>query len=355
MEYKVKLVAVAKDESAYLADWIQHHLYYGFSEIDIYINRTSDDSVKLLDNIKKKCRQVNYFIADWVDQLPPPSRKNLQHICYMQALNNLDKDTTHVLFLDIDEYWVSKKYTTINQYLEVCDKKQDLTVFEWFNEGAVSEPFLTIPKTLSGKYHPLGKSMIRVSSINKVKQIRLHVPFMHEKSTILLADGTVFKPQPNLPQHVANDLNSLKHTFIFHRMFRSETEYLASLYRGNPEEDFPIKLNRNGYGYSDTDRLDSHEFKTQDYERYIQSKKSFMAFCELNELIHSAHELTLDNSNNLKLILAKLLANRPKDVARVLKNIKDTDINNLMTGAEKKVESNPRSFKSRVLKRIKKI
>ena len=355
MNYKVKLVAVAKDESAYLADWVQHHLYYGFSEIDIYINRTSDDSVTLLENIKKKCRQVNYFIADWIDQLPPPSRKNLQHICYMQALKNLDKDITHVLFLDIDEYWVSKKYITINQYLEACDKKQDLTVFEWFNEGAVSEAFLAIPKTLSGKYHPLGKSMIRVSSINKIKQIRLHVPSLHENSTILLADGTVFKPQPNLPQHVANNLNSLKHTFIFHRMFRSETEYLASLYRGNPEEDFPIKLNRNGYGYSDTDKLDSHEFKTQDYERYIQSKNSFMEFCELNELIQNSHELILNNSNKLKFVLAELLLKRPNEVTRVLKNIKDTDIIDLFSGAEKKETSNPVSFKSRVLNRIKKI
>ena len=29
----VKIIAIAKDEGAYLAEWIHHHLYFGFSEI----------------------------------------------------------------------------------------------------------------------------------------------------------------------------------------------------------------------------------------------------------------------------------------------------------------------------------
>lgn len=37
-----KIIAVAKDEGAYLAEWIFYHLYKGFDEIEVLINRTTD-------------------------------------------------------------------------------------------------------------------------------------------------------------------------------------------------------------------------------------------------------------------------------------------------------------------------
>ena len=45
---KTKIVAVAKDEGAYFSEWIHHHLYLGFDAIDIYVNRTSDNSLEIL-------------------------------------------------------------------------------------------------------------------------------------------------------------------------------------------------------------------------------------------------------------------------------------------------------------------
>lgn len=47
MAMKVKLVAIAKDEAAYLPDWIFHHLYFGFDSIDIYVNNTTDNTYDL--------------------------------------------------------------------------------------------------------------------------------------------------------------------------------------------------------------------------------------------------------------------------------------------------------------------
>lgn len=46
-ELKIKLVAIAKDEAAYLPEWIFHHLYFGFDQIDIYVNNTSDNTFAL--------------------------------------------------------------------------------------------------------------------------------------------------------------------------------------------------------------------------------------------------------------------------------------------------------------------
>ena len=51
-EFKVKVVAIAKDEGAYIAEWIFHHLYFGFDAIDIYVNRTTDNTCQ---NLNLKC------------------------------------------------------------------------------------------------------------------------------------------------------------------------------------------------------------------------------------------------------------------------------------------------------------
>ena len=52
MKPKIKLVAIAKNEAAYLPQWI-HHFLVGFNEIEIYINDTTDNSVAICEKIKR--------------------------------------------------------------------------------------------------------------------------------------------------------------------------------------------------------------------------------------------------------------------------------------------------------------
>ena len=56
----IKLVAIAKDEAAYLAEWIYHHLSIGIKEIDVYLNGVTDNSYKLMRLIHAKHRNVNF-------------------------------------------------------------------------------------------------------------------------------------------------------------------------------------------------------------------------------------------------------------------------------------------------------
>ena len=199
--------------------------------------------------------------------------------------------------------------------------------------------------------------MINVSSINNIEQIRLHVPVMKALSNIELVDGTAFKCQPNLPQHVAVSINSFKHTFIFHRMFRSEVEYLAALYRGNPEEGFPIKLNRNGYGYINNENLQSYSFEHQLYAEYIENKKQFLKECNISKYILDAQNTIEKNAEQLKLMLPNLLTKKPQAVAKVLGNLKDEKINKILSVHYKHSQVSkatqavkPRGLKNRILK-----
>ena len=86
-QIKTKIVAVAKDEGAYLAEWVHHHLFLGFDAIDIYINRTSDNSLEILHKISEKYPQVNYFTADWIDLCSAEVGGKIQEITYALALD----------------------------------------------------------------------------------------------------------------------------------------------------------------------------------------------------------------------------------------------------------------------------
>ena len=61
MKINTKLIAIAKNEGAYLPQWIYHHFSIGFDEIEIYINDTTDNSIAICEKIQK-----NHLIcASW--------------------------------------------------------------------------------------------------------------------------------------------------------------------------------------------------------------------------------------------------------------------------------------------------
>jgi len=62
---KIKLVAIAKDEAAYLPEWIYHHLHFGFDEIEVYVNFTTDNSYEVLAAIAKH-HPVRYRNAEYL-------------------------------------------------------------------------------------------------------------------------------------------------------------------------------------------------------------------------------------------------------------------------------------------------
>ena len=65
---KVAVVAIAKDESPYLADWIHHYLFSGFDYLYIGINRTTDSTFSVLEKITEKHPNVIYEDVNWIDK-----------------------------------------------------------------------------------------------------------------------------------------------------------------------------------------------------------------------------------------------------------------------------------------------
>ncbi|MEZ7228428.1 glycosyltransferase family 2 protein [Alteromonas sp. DY56-G5] len=296
-QIKTKIVAVAKDEGAYLAEWVHHHLFLGFDAIDIYINRTSDNSLEILHKISEKYPQVNYFTADWVDLCSAEVGGKIQEITYALALDKekQSKNFDYLMYLDIDEFWMPKDLATdINSVISKL-KCPDSVSFQWINELGRPEAFSPLAKDIVGRRHKLVKTAFKVS--DKVQKVLLHLPII-SRAKMLLVDGKDYKPNEGQHEQLNESLSYDREVMIIHRMFRSPMEYVSLLNRGRPSsKQSQIKTNRSGYnrcmGEDTTFSLDGKA-----YQNYHQSYANFLIETSLSKEIDKAQKFIKQRYQN---------------------------------------------------------
>lgn len=347
---KIKLVAIAKDEAAYLHEWIHHHLYLAFDEIEIYLNRTSDNSEIVLSNIQKTHSNVRWHSADWVDTCPPDVRKNIQFIAYAHALHETKKDPsfTHVLFLDIDELLILdglKK--NIHEFLEEFPQNSAV-LFEWLNDiPEQQEAYQNLAENLYGKLSPLGKTLFPTSA--NFKELRHHISLLNDNTPIILVDKSSFVGQQKIKQALIPSLNSLKNSFIYHRANRSPKEYISLLFRGRPGDSFSYKSNRHGYPVKNKNTIVT-KLDSSAYEHYIESFEKFKIETKFNQtnpestkFIEKRYQLSIDNiDKHLKIdykLMVKLFSGlNDKNVMRTFKNFRKNILSNNENSIENLIE-----------------
>lgn len=322
---RVKLVAIAKDESPYLAEWIHHHLYFGFSSIDVLVNRTSDCSYDVLDNIAKKYPCVNYRSIDWIDMAGPDASRRMQAIGYALLMqeSRIKKECTHLVFLDVDEFWVPLDMrTSISECIVELGSPEVLS-FEWGNSIFENGEYSLLSDELTLWVSGMVKSSISVDA--KVNQLRLHVPIVENCNNHLLANGATFSPSESNPQSLHPEKRSVKKYFILHRMYRSEKEYIANLMKGNPEDHNKIKLNRRGYN-THGDMVEKIKLELSMVNLYRDSYLDFIENCSLSGLMDiSIERRKLDYELFFKLLPISYMDD-PKKVEKVLVGITDSRV-----------------------------
>ncbi|MAP20015.1 MAG: hypothetical protein CL589_00775 [Alteromonadaceae bacterium] len=322
----VKIIAIAKDEGAYLAEWIHHHLYFGFSEIEVVLNRTSDSSLQVLKRINKEYPQVKWRFADFVDLIPGSVHKKLQHIAYGTVLSDLVNNPTlitHVMLMDIDEFWVPTDPTlTIGGFVENIGTENAIC-FNWLNDLPAKEAFATIPSVLVGSTSGVVKSLFPLS--RKIRAIRLHKPLLTPNNYIS-ADGKEFKESNNEDEHAATGCYS--GAFIYHRFYRSETEYVSSLFRGNPEGSaLPYKTNRNGLPDSEISEL-SYTFAEERYVAYTSSFEAFIQATGVSEPIELSKAFVLERFEKAINSVEQNLPKYHKQILKLFRNVTEPRVAN---------------------------
>jgi hypothetical protein len=258
MSAHCKIIAIAKNEATYIPQWIAHHLYFGFSEIEIWVNGTTDNSLPILKQIAEKYPNIKFKDADDVLKKCLDSGENFQVHAYQAMLQATEQEhsATHLICLDLDELWTPKDFET-KIYSAIDKNSADAISFQWHldtpneHREIFSRPFHDL-NTFQKNRH--------VKTIAKLgdKAIKANIHnFTIQEGNYSLQDGSTFEDIDNdqhnkskVPVVFFNNTKSIVDDFfVVHQVYRSCEEYVASLSRGRSHagDEQPIKVNRDGY------------------------------------------------------------------------------------------------------------
>jgi hypothetical protein len=321
----VRLVAIAKDEGAYLPEWIHHHLYFGFDEIVVIHNDCSDNTVEILEQISKKEPRLIIRNGNEFKRKIELVGGHFQQRSYSEELALARKDgyITHIMYLDIDEFWLTKDLNkSIHQFIK-NHLEADSISFAWHFEYPSNPDIFS--STLNEKFK-VQKNM-HVKSIHRITD-RFKRPDIHngthDDGKYLTANGIEFPSnifngceRAGLPDQLFKvNLDNLDSSFIYHRIYRSQQEYLATLLRGRPHEKNNVSLKSNRWGYRSLSNVPVIDV-TYD-EKVIKSlKEDFSLFLKTHGLEHH-----LEASQNHLML-------RYRKVLEIITNLDYTLSNNL--------------------------
>ena len=280
---KIKLAAIARDEAAYLPEWIFHHLDFGFDEIEIYINNTVDNSSAVLENITDNypVKVIN------ADKLFKKSSSNFQSLAYTEITKNALADGfTYLMLLDIDEFWTPADFkTSIKEAIRLFNYPQVIN-FNWFVH-CDEEPFSTCFKNeIKIKTNAHVKTVFQLNG--PWEKVRLH-NVTGKDLVYTRGNGDSFDFGDSKLCGLSNAQCLTHDYFVIHRMYRSEMEYISLLGRGRANKS-KIKNNRPGYYKSEEiDKLgndyDVIEFSPDLLKDYYLRFDQFIQACSLAPII----------------------------------------------------------------------
>lgn len=287
----IRIAAIAKDEGAYLAEWIFHHLHFGVSSIEIYVNRTTDNSYEILNRISALYKCVTVIDADGIAN---KSGANFQNQAYSDALTKARKESLdYLFFLDVDEFWTPVDFRTkITDFIKKLGSP-DIVSFEW-----------AIPSGDDFLFGPPFKSIQYLSKDRHVKTLfktslditRIHVHNIEANNvSYYLSDGSIFENEEHNKYYVTskNFTEGLRNAFVLHRVTRSQCEYISLLGRGRPSSKSGIKSNRWGYIPLNKNAI---EFTIDEniLNNYLSNFADFINDCNLGAEISTARKFILN-------------------------------------------------------------
>ena len=342
----LKLVAIAKDEAPYLAEWIFHHLYLGVHNIEIYMNGVTDNSYRIIRRISAFSRRVHFVQADELLKLSIKAKKSFQVSIYDHVIKNekASRQYSHLLFLDIDEYLLPAQFGSDIKSLLRQSRQADVVSFLWHSDlPSQHRPSFSpvLMRSIWMKKMCQMKSMCRLNGA--VKQSKIHTFTVYQNKSdqadYRLSDGSIPHLNATLKRVSGSDLERLSGRFepwfVYHRIFRSHDEYCASLVKGrlHRKNRQPIKDNRYGYCIQ-VDGEDLGRFHGNPIEYRINwlhhaiyqwSYSWFIRRMGLKSLISEGQLFAIDRYRQLE----KLIDQQPELLQRYKKQLRSTRFESL--------------------------
>ncbi|MCL2252823.1 MAG: glycosyltransferase [Lachnospiraceae bacterium] len=127
------IVAIAKDEASYLAEWIEYHLLVGIEKFFVYDNDSTDNTADILAPYVKK-GVVRRIIWPGIKQ---------QYPAYRDVVTRFRYESEWFAFIDIDEFIVPLSTATVTDFLRELSPNVAQLLIDWrsFNSsGHITKP-----------------------------------------------------------------------------------------------------------------------------------------------------------------------------------------------------------------------
>ena len=309
MADRVKLCAIAKNEGAYLADWVFHHLHFGFDAIEIWVNGTDDGSRRILRSINAGYPQVTSRRVDRLLQECVAAGENFQERAYERLARRAKRaGFTHVAFLDLDEYWTPRDFRSGIKEFIPDDPEVKAVSFLWGLDvpdparRPFSPPFEG-PERVQLDRHV--KSIIRMDG--SVRRFRAHTARIRGGRRLLVREP--FPLVDKLAQRqgsfvtdefLASHRDRLPEALVLHALNRSPLEYVATLATGTSETGQQVRVKGGRYAYLPTSApVLTLDPPARAHRAYLRSRRRFRAQVHVDGRVRSAQGRVEDRARAL--------------------------------------------------------
>ena len=295
------IITVASNEGPYIAEFIHHYLYQGFSNLFIGLNNdTSGQTGPIIAAIAKQYPQVHLISTDQEHQ------QGRQRGSYCKLYEEASKVTkaSHCMVVDVDESWVAYPFSTnIEEFLATHQETEvDVISSNWLHchGGKLFDNPLDLSNTrleLTNKFKSLFRYGIAVTDLGA------HVPYVLAESQIRhissdgqdVADRVMNRVRKLSKNGIQACIQKTNTSWVIHRHTRSELEYAAKLLHPDVNElENPFKPNRGGYLLRE-ESVDSRQLATNLFgtthrppQGYLDSLEAFIDHCGIRHLITTA-------------------------------------------------------------------
>ena len=305
IENTCDVICIASNEGPYIAEFIHHYLYLGFSNIFIGLNNdSSGETGPIIQSIAKKFPNIHLINTDQAHQNGKQRGSNCQ--LYREAARI--SSSSHCMVVDVDEYWVTTPFSNkISDFLKEFPEANVISS-NWFHchGGDLFGNPLDLSKThlrLTSQVKSLFRYGLEVTSLGahvpwvKATQSCKHVNSNNQSIKTKPFNG-IRRLQKNAPIARIGEKHS---SWVIHRHTRSEIEYACKLLYPRPnEKEIPFKTNRTGF-IMPKEKTNSRLLATnlfgkshQPPQDYYNSLKDFIEKCEIHDAINEARSKISD-------------------------------------------------------------
>jgi hypothetical protein len=156
-------------EAPFMNEWLEHHLGLGFSTVYLCVagrrEKTAEEREFLLQRIAPE------FLPR-IRVLESPNHAGVENIYEQLDLGSLWDANERLLIIDIDEFLILQRHTTIQDFFQDVGGKNDGLFFEWVNYASDAWGYAGLANQMRDEPPWLGvngKTMVRSGSVKKLK------------------------------------------------------------------------------------------------------------------------------------------------------------------------------------------